>query len=704
MQPRVTPFALAPLARSLTTRAGVGPATAAALAKRSLATLGDALFFFPRAYQDRRRVTPLDQLAPGMHAVVRGRITASGRFGRGGRGYRLVLGGPGPSIACLWFRYKRAHLEGYTKGREVLAVGDVDQDPRGGLQMVHPSLFDPKDLEQGHPALGRLVPVYPEIEGVPQGRLRRVMAELTAELAPQVEDPLFGRLPDGLYPMASGDALLAAHLPGPDTPASELDPAAAAWRRALAVNELFYFELALALKRNRREVATARPLAGPGELVSRFLRALPFKLTPGQVQAVEQLRQDLARPKPMGRLLMGDVSTGKTVVALAAALMAAEAGAQAAFMAPTEILARQHLATAQRFLEPLGLEAVLVTGADNGGQRRAALEAAARGAALVVGTHALFSQAVEFKSLGLAIIDEQHRFGVHQRLRLAAKGGHPHLLVLSATPIPRTLALALAGHLDISDLPQRVGGSPRVATRLLEYGQRKQAVEAIGRALARGEQVFVICPLVEASDQVAAPDAVQTHRRLSAFFQDVEVGLVHGRMDGEAQQCALDDFAAGRTPLLVATTVVEVGVDVDRATLMVVLGAERFGLSQLHQLRGRVGRGDRPGACILVAGPEPGESGLKRLQVLTATDSGRQVAEADLGLRGPGEALGRRQSGLPPFRVADWLVDARFVPAIREQIAAWLEQDPEMASEELAPLKAEALRRWGARLGLEPVD
>jgi ATP-dependent DNA helicase RecG len=387
-------------------------------------------------------------------------------------------------------------------------------------------------------------------------------------------------------------------------------------------------------------------------------------------------------------------------VAACAAALAVEAGVQAALMVPTEVLARQHAATLSRYLEPLGLRVALALGGQNGPQRLEAAEAAAGKADLLVGTHALFSQRLAFKDLGLVIIDEQHRFGVHQRLALSAKGDRPHLLVLSATPIPRTLALALAGHLDLSDLPQRPGGQPQVETQVLEFGDRRQAVEALAQTVQDGEQAYVICPLVEASDKIEAQDAVATARRLAAYFPQHPVELLHGRMDGAEQQAALARFRKGESKVLVATTVVEVGVDVPAATLMIVLGAERFGLSQLHQLRGRVGRGDKPGACLLVAGPQPGELAQRRLAVLTQTSDGSRIAEADLYLRGPGEALGEKQSGLPPFRVARWERDAEIVPKLREIIAGWLKEDPEVNSDKLAPIKQEAIRRWGRRLGL----
>ncbi len=699
MLPYVTPFPLPELAQSLTGLSGVGPATAAALAARGVRTWGDALFLFPLRYEDRRQVTPMRQLVPGQRAVVAGKVLANGPWGRGGRAWRLVLADQTARVTCLWFHFKKAQMEAYAKGRELILVGAAEENKLGGILMTHPQIFDPAEAE-GNPALGRVTPIYPDVEGVPGGRMLRFMSQLVEAVAPRIDDPLFGLLPAELYPLSAGQALLAAHLPGREARLEELEQQTPAWLSSLAVNELCYFELGLALKRLRREAERARALAVSGELARRLVRSLPFKLTEGQKQAMRQIKDDLARPRPMGRLLCGDVATGKTVVAAAAICLAAEAGVQSALMAPTEVLARQHHDSLRGYLEPLGLRLALVTGSQQGPERQAARQAVAEGAQVVVGTHALLAGGTDFADLGLVIIDEQHRFGVNQRLGLAGKGDSPHLLVLSATPIPRTLALALAGHLDLSDLPERPHGQPRVKTRVLGFAQRRQALEEMDQALARGEQVYVICPLVEESEAVEAQDVARTHARLSAYFPQIKVGLLHGRMGGPEQQAALAEFKSGRAPLLVATTVVEVGVDVPAATLMVVLGAERFGLSQLHQLRGRVGRGEKPGVCLLVAGPQPGELGEARLKALASTNDGRLIAEADLNLRGPGQALGERQSGLPPFLVANWQRDAHLAPLLRQIIAGWLASDPGLASERLKPVKDETLRRWGRRLAL----
>jgi ATP-dependent DNA helicase RecG len=690
-----SPFDLAELASSLTALTGVGPATARALAARGVRTWGDALFFLPLRYEDRRRPTPLAKLEPGRLAVVRGRVASSGPLGKKGKVWRVVLEEGPARLSLVWFRFQRARLEALAPGEELFAVGEVAQAPRGGLQMAHPEVYPAREVGPDHPAVGRVLPVYPSLEAARPANVRKFMAELALRTTGRIADPLYGVLPRRLYPLPAGSALRFAHLPPAEAGPEDLDPKRAPWRQSLAVNELLHFELALALKRRRREASPARPLAGEGRRLAEFVESLPFRLTPGQEAAVEALRADLARSRPMGRLLMGDVGTGKTVVAAAAAVMAAEAGARTALMAPTEVLARQHAATLARLLEPAGLAVGLVTASQEPAARGRAAEAE-----VVVGTHALIARGAELEGLGLAVIDEQHRFGVHQRLRLAGGGKSPHLLVLSATPIPRTLALALAGHLEVSDLPERPLAPRPVETEVVPHHQRRRAVEEVGRALERGEQVYVICPLVEPSSSLEAQDVVTTHQNLAAYFPRARVGLLHGRMEADEQERVLAEFGSGGLQALCATTVVEVGVDVPAATLMVVLAAERFGLSQLHQLRGRVGRGERPGRCLLVPGPEPGELGQKRLEALAATSDGKKVAEADLRLRGPGEFLGQRQSGLPPFRVADWARDAELVPQLREIIASWLAGDPRLGRPPLAEVKAEALRRWGRRLGL----
>ena len=573
----------------------------------------------------------------------------------------------------------------------------VAENARGVLQMAHPELYKADQIGPGHPSVGRIVPVYSELGGVARGKVRRFMAELVDRVCPEIPDPLYGLLPEVLYPLTVGRAFEQAHQPPNEATDQDLDPELAAWRRVLALNELLHYELALALRRGRYQTSRAKPLDPPGEMLAEFVARLPFKLTQGQNQALSAVLADIAQIRPMARLLAGDVGSGKTVVAAAAAAAAAEAGVQTALMAPTEVLARQHFNTLGEYLGPLGIELALVLGGAGPDEKKQASHAAAGGARVLVGTHALLASGLEFGDLGLVIIDEQQRFGVHQRLGLARKGSAPHMLVLSATPIPRTMALALGGHMDISGLDQLPGNRPKVKTTVLGYEQRREAVEAMTKRLEAKEQVYVICPLVEASDKIEANDAVQTHRRLADYFPKYNVDLLHGRMDGAQQQQVLDGFRSGEIDILVATTVVEVGVDVANATLMVVLGAERFGLSQLHQLRGRVGRGSKPGHCCLVAGPDPGETGQMRLETLARTADGLEVAEADLALRGPGQTLGDRQSGLLPLRICSWPADLELLEPIRQALAAWLANP---GDERVKPVVDEALRRWGREMGL----
>jgi ATP-dependent DNA helicase RecG len=667
---------------------------------RELRTLGDALLFLPKRYEDRRYPQSINQCVLGQTVVLKGVVRASSTQGRWGKVYRLVLADDSGAIDCLWFRFKKAYLAGFKPGEDVYVVGEASRSKQGALQLVHPDIFHASDVGPDHGSIGRVIPVYPQVEGVRPGSLRRIMKALFRQIEGKITDPLFGLLPAELYPLPAGRALAFAHEPPFEATERDLDPDEAAWRLSLAVNELFYYELGLALNRRKRAEAAARSLEATGELGNRFIESLGFELTLGQKKAVSEIKDDMARTAPMARLLAGDVGTGKTAVACAAACAAMEAGAQVAFMAPTEVLARQHLATMEKLLGPLGVSLALATGSLDARGRRQAREAAENGAQMVLGTHALLSEGFEFRDLGLVIIDEQHRFGVEQRLVLTAKGQSPHLLVLSATPIPRTLALAISGHMDISDLPEKPNKRPPVATYQVDHAGRRQAVDAITRALDQGEQVYVVCPLVEPSEHIDAKDVISTHRGLDAYFPEVEVGLLHGRMESSEQQEVLDRFRQGQCRILVSTTVVEVGVDVAEATLMVILGSERFGLSQLHQLRGRVGRGDRPGSCYLVAGPKAGDLARRRMEVLCTTNDGLKVAEADLSLRGPGEALGARQAGLPPFKVADWARDGELTVLLRNWIEKELSRDTEMQASPLKPLGEECLRRWGRRLGL----
>jgi ATP-dependent DNA helicase RecG len=535
-------------------------------------------------------------------------------------------------------------------------------------QIVHPELIAPVDA---FARAGPLQPLYPLTTGLSQRRLGRCIGEALARLPelPEWQDPAW--LARHKWP-GFGGALQCLHQPRAE---ADVRPESRA-RRRLAFDELLASQLALGLMRTRAERGAGRSIVGDGRLRHAVLGALPFRLTAAQRQAVAEIDRDLARPERMLRLLQGDVGSGKTLVALLAMLAAVEAGAQAALMAPTEILARQHHATLARLLAPAGLAPALLSGRERGAARARVLAELAHGhRPIAVGTHALFQDDVRFADLALAVIDEQHRFGVHQRLELAAKGACTDLLVMTATPIPRTLVLALYGDMAVSELREKPPGRPPIRTRAMPLARLDEITAAVRRALARGEQLYWVCPAIAAAEEDDRAAAEARHSMLHAHFGDV-VGLVHGRMPAAEKDRAMHDFACGRVRLLVATTVIEVGVDVPAAGVMVIEHAERFGLAQLHQLRGRVGRGKRASSCLLLYDEPLAAAGRARLEVLRASADGFRIAEEDLRLRGPGEVLGTRQSGLPALRLADLACHADLLAPARDQARAILGLDP----------------------------
>jgi ATP-dependent DNA helicase RecG len=538
--------------------------------------------------------------------------------------------------------------------------------------MVHPDrVVSEADLEK----LPMVEPVYPLTEGLSLNQVRRALdgALLKIPNLPEWQDEAWLARRD--FP-AFVDALKLLHRP--DDP-SDLRPEGPAWSR-LAYDELLAGQLALSLVRAHQRSLPGRGSSGEGRLRGKVVDALPYSLTPSQTQAVTDIVTDLARPHRMVRLLQGDVGSGKTVVALLAAATVIEAGRQAALMAPTEILARQHFATIAPLAEAADLRVAILTGRERGKERREMLDRLALGEIdLVVGTHALFQEDVAFRDLALAIVDEQHRFGVHQRLALARKGETVDMLVLTATPIPRTLALTYFGDMEISELREKPAGRQPIDTRTLPLSRLDEMVAAVGRALAEGQCVYWVCPLVEDSE---TSDLAAAEERFAALRQHFgkAVDLVHGRMKGADKDRAMALFAAGETKLLVATTVIEVGVDVPAATVMVIEHAERFGLAQLHQLRGRIGRGRERSICLLLYRAPLGETAKARLAILRDTEDGFRIAEEDLRLRGEGDVLGIRQSGMPEFRVARIEVHGELVAAARDDAALILSRDPELAS------------------------
>ncbi len=656
----------------------------------------DLLWHLPHAVVDRRlsrspagvpegeRVT-LEVLVEGHQPTPPSRYRPRAAVRRP---YRVRCQG---GLELVFFRARRPYLEQVLPpGARRVVSGPLTRYGRN-WQIVHPELIlTPAEFADAGP----LQPIYPLTQGLSArvlGRLIRQALEDLPEL-PEWQDPAW--LGRRRWP-SFGAALQSLHQPAAAAAIALDSPA----RRRLAFDELLASQLALALVRQSAMGQAGRALTGDGRLGQAVLSALPFRLTPGQRQVLATIRRDMARPIRMLRLLQGDVGSGKTLVAVLAMLGAVEAGGQAALMAPTEVLARQHRATLARLLAPTGLEPTLLTGRERGAERARRLADLAQGRSrIVVGTHALFQQGVAFADLALAVIDEQHRFGVHQRLGLAAKGRCPDLLVMTATPIPRTLVLALYGDVAVSELREKPPGRQAIRTRALPLDRMDRILAAVARALQAGERLYWVCPLIGDGDPAEDSDraaAEQRYRALRAEFGPV-VGLVHGRMPGPAKDRVMAGFATGNIRLLVATTVIEVGVDVPEATVIVVEQAERFGLAQLHQLRGRVGRGARPSSCLLLYGDPLGPSARARLQVMRATDDGFRIAEEDLRLRGPGEVLGARQSGLPALRLADLGVHADLIAPARDDVQLCLARDPRLESP-----RGQALRRL-LRLFEEP--
>jgi ATP-dependent DNA helicase RecG len=681
---------------------GVGPKTAAALARRQIHSVEDLLFFLPRSYEDRREIVPIAALEVGRTACFAGTITrthvAELRGGR--RVLEVVVSDGSAAVGLKWFRGVRHFADRFRPGQRLLVAGDVRRY-RYSKELYHP---DVEWLAQEEPLSGlpRIVPSYSTVEGVPPRSLRRIVELAVRSAADLVEAwlPESTARESGLAEL--GPALREVHLPGPQLDPSELRERRTTYHLRLVAEELFLLQIGLEQRRAGQARLRARPLAVGDPRVARALSGLPFELTGDQRRAWSEIAADLARPHPMNRLLIGDVGTGKTVLALLAAVAAAAAGASTALLAPTEILAEQHYATFRQLAGHAGLRVALLTGSSSTAQRRSIQRLLKLGElAVVVGTHALLAPGVELPHLELVVIDEQQRFGVEQRAALAAKAAHPHVLGMSATPIPRTLALTVFGDLDHSVLRERPPGRAPVRTRVVPPGAWREVFDLLRRTLARGEQAYLVYPAIEESAAQDLKDATRGYQRLCRALPEVPIALLHGRMESDERIRTMARFAAGELRVLVSTTVIEVGVDIPNATLLVVQHAERFGLAQLHQLRGRVGRGGRPGSAILIGDPK-GEEASRRLAVLEASDSGFEIAEEDLRIRGAGQWLGTRQAGhLPELRLADLVRHGDLLDVARAAARRLLADDPGLVRH--AGLRDAALRRWGRSLELGSV-
>jgi ATP-dependent DNA helicase RecG len=658
---------------------GVGAALAEKLAKVGLETLQDVLFHLPLRYQDRTRIVPIGALRPGQDAVVEG-IVAGADVVMGRRRSLLVrLQDGSGTLSLRFYHFSQAQKEGLKRGTQVRCYGEV-RPGSSGLEIYHPEY---RALSGNEPAAVEqtLTPIYPTTEGLTQQRLRQLSEQALARLGPHsLPDWLPRELADE-YQLSPLDAAIRyLHRPPPDADQEELAEGRHWAQHRLAFEELLTHQLSLQRLRESVRALQAPALPVARSLPQQYLANLGFSPTGAQQRVGAEIAYDLSQNAPMLRLVQGDVGAGKTVVAAFAALQALEAGYQVALMAPTEILAEQHFINFSKWLAPLGLDVAWLAGKLKGKARVSALEQIAAGAPMVVGTHALFQDEVQFKNLALVIIDEQHRFGVQQRLALRQKGvgGRmcPHQLIMTATPIPRTLAMSAYADLDTSILDELPPGRTPVNTLVIADSRRLEVVERVRLACNEGRQAYWVCTLIEESEELTCQAAETTFADLTAALGGLNVGLIHGRMKAAEKAAVMDQFKQGRLQLLVATTVIEVGVDVPNASLMIIENPERLGLAQLHQLRGRVGRGSAASHCLLLYHPPLSQLGRQRLAIMRETCDGFVIAEKDLELRGPGEMLGTRQTGLLQFKVADLMRDADLLPAVRDAAQTLLEQWP----------------------------
>jgi ATP-dependent DNA helicase RecG len=670
---------------------GVGPHRAETLAKLGIETIEDLLYYLPRKHENRTTITQIAHLHAKESATVCARVAyAESRGGRYRRVHRLTVGLEDDSGEIEAVFFNQRYLEGrFEPGMRVLMTGKVRR--YNGLQLTSPEF---EILEEDEEVSGGgIVPFYTAPAGLSQQLMRRFVRGALEKAASELEDgiPAACRKRRKLPPLH--EALRSAHFP-------ESEGEVGASLRRFKYEEFFVLELALALRRMRNLKKTGAPITVTQKIDSRIRRLFPFSLTKAQERAISEIKKDIESPYPMNRLLQGDVGSGKTAVAVYALLAAVANGFQGAFMAPTEILAEQHHATLRRYLAGARVKMAYLT-SSAGSERKRLLGEIARGEVdIVVGTHALVQKDVEFDRLGLAVVDEQHKFGVVQRAKLRGKGLVPHVLVMTATPIPRTLSLTVYGDLDASVLDELPPGRKPVETHFVQRKKEKKVFEFVADTVRAGRQVYFVYPVIEQSDESQLRSAKEMYRRLNTeVFPGLRVGLLHGRLNAGEKERVMADFKSGAIDVLVSTVVVEVGVDVPNATAMVIDHCERFGLAQLHQLRGRIGRGRHKSTCLLLGEPET-EEARRRIRAILDTSDGFRIAEEDLRIRGPGEFFGTRQSGLPDLKVADIIEDFDILRGAREDAFELVRQDPDLSDPANGATRALLLRRLGGRAGL----
>jgi ATP-dependent DNA helicase RecG len=709
------------LATSIQSLKGVGPKRAAQLESAGLATVEDILYHLPFRFDDRRQLKKINQALLGQEESFTGQLVLlQNRFNPRRRSQMLsaVLRDDTGTIELIWYRAPSYLANGLAQGQMLLVHGRLEQGTQARLRLVHPDfeVLEPGD-ESAHARVARILPVYLRPGGIPMSFMRKLAAQALDQYKHYLLPGLPSSLASRMQLVAIPEALSQLHQPPLETSVVALNEGSSPAHRSVIFDELFYLQLGLGLRKRSRTQSRAQPVnLTDGKLVQRMRELLPFKLTGAQERVLGEISADMAGDQPMQRLVQGDVGSGKTMVAWLASLRTIEQGYQALWMAPTEILAEQHYFGLAGYAKSLGVTAALLTAATTAKERKDLLPRIERGdVQFLVGTHALIQEDIHAPNMGLGVVDEQHRFGVAQRLSLrqlvagkdslSSTSHEPHMLLLSATPIPRSLAMVLYGDMEVSFVDAMPPGRTPVQTKVFHERERKQVYMIVLDQLKKGHQAFVVLPLVEASEQLQqVKDATQMAEKMrQTLFKDFGIGLVHGRMKAEERDRTMRAFRDGELGILVATTVIEVGIDIANATVMVIEHAERFGLSQLHQLRGRVGRGQAPGYCLLVNRGTASAVAAERLRVMATEKDGFKIAEADLKLRGPGELLGTRQSGLADFRLANLTRDTQLLIAARQEALAWLEKDPELKGKESAGMREILKHRWGKRLQLGAV-
>jgi ATP-dependent DNA helicase RecG len=725
---------------------GVGPRIAEIVAPKGIHTVGDLLHYLPFRYEDRLNPRGISELRAGEMASVIGEVRNSGLFRTRSKPiFQLTVGQGRTRLRCLWFN--ATYLQDKFKPGQMIALyGKVEQDQRTReLQIIQPQFellgdstepgengTDKKAAESLE--IGRIVPIYEAIGRVTPRWFRRIIHTALDSLTPEFPDPIPAAVRSHLGLISPRAALWNVHWPEPGESLADLQSSRTPAHIRMIFDELFFVELGLELKRQQLKAQTGIAFKLDDRVRSAIKKILPFHPTAAQKRVLKEIAADMEKPYPMRRLLQGEVGSGKTIVSFEAAIIAIENGYQVALMAPTEILAQQHYFSARRILENAGFRIVLLTGSLETDRKREIRRHISQGSAqLVIGTHALLQEKVDFAKLGLVIVDEQHRFGVMQRLKLMKKSadggdevnvgtaaigrpaerssatgprsGEPDVLVMTATPIPRTLALTLYGDLDLSVLDQLPPGRTPIITRQITDDQSPKVWDFVRKQVAAGHQAYIVYPVISENEESELKAAIKMYRELSSHvFADLKVGLLHGRLDADLKDQVMRMFQRGELHILVATTVIEVGVDVPNATVMVIEHAERFGLAQLHQLRGRIGRGAAKSYCVLMTGGKVTEEGQRRLQAMVDTNDGFKIAELDLELRGPGEFFGTRQAGMPDFRVANIIRDARLLEAAKREAAAVLAgPNSEISSEEISRALVEMRARWQHTYGLVEV-